>query len=127
MPPGGAPIANIEDARAILAIIWVLVVAPGALPEEVAVVLGLEIIAERRHFFAAILKVRSDGFDRAQNEGEGPHGQQDNRKVGHSVLLCIEWPRELEPHGQVSEPHLNCEAVWARGLVKIAQFGVRFG
>ena len=123
IPLGGAPIANVEGVQASLAIIWVLVVAPGALPEEVAVVLGPEVIAEGRHFFTAILKVRSDGLHRAENEDEGAHDQQDNRKVGHSVLLCIECPRQLEWHGQAGGPRVNYEAGWVGGLVKIAQFG----
>jgi len=97
------------------------------LPEEAALVLGPEIIAERRHFFTAILKVRSDGHYRAENEGEGAHDQQDKRKVGHSVLLCIEYPRQLERHGQAGGRHVNSEAGWVGGLVKIAQFGTMLG
>src|SRR5208337_2772029 len=88
MPPGDAPIANVESVKAGLATIGVLVVAPGALPQEVSVVLGSKIIAEWRHFFTAILEVRSNGLDRAENEGEGAHGQKDNRKVGHTFSFA---------------------------------------
>ena len=83
----------------------------GAWPTRLsAVVLGPEIVAERRHFFTAILKIRSDGPDRPENEDEGAHGQQDNRKVGHSVLLCMECPRQLERHGPAGGLHFKREA-----------------
>jgi hypothetical protein len=94
------------------------------LQEEIAVVLRSEVIAERRYFFTAILKVRADGLYRAENEGEGAHDQQDNRKVGHSVLLCIEKPRKLERRGQAGGLiFTTLTQAAAEELVKIAHFG----
>lgn len=123
MPLGRALLASVECVNASATIILVLVVAPGTLPEKVAVVLGPKVIAEGRHFYTAILKVRSDGHNRAENEGEGPHGQQDDRKVGHNVLLCMECPQQLGRRGHAGGLHVNCEAVWVGELFKIAQCG----
>jgi hypothetical protein len=81
---------SVEGVKASLTARGVLAVGPGALPQEVAVVFGSEIIAERRQFFTAILKVCSHVHDNAENEDEGANDQQDKRKVGHNVLLCIE-------------------------------------
>jgi hypothetical protein len=77
--PGSIPVASVEGFYAGATIDWVLVVAPGTLPEEVAVVLGPEVISERRHFFAAILKIHPDSLNRAENEDEGAHDRQNNR------------------------------------------------
>jgi hypothetical protein len=94
------------------------------LPEQVAVVLGPEIIAERRYFFTAILEVRADGLHRAENKGEGAHDQQDNRKVGHSVLLCIEKPRKLDRHDQADKlPLSTVKQAGVGEMVNIAHSG----
>jgi hypothetical protein len=95
-----------------LAIILVLVIAPGALAEKVALVSGAKIIAKRRHFFPAILKVRSDSHNHAEKEGEGAHDQQDKRKVGHGVLLCKDCLRPLEWRSHTAGPNDNCDAGW---------------
>jgi hypothetical protein len=87
MPFDGGPITNVEGVTS-SSTIEVLDVAPGTLPEKVALVLRSEVIAERRQFFTAIPKERSDGHNRAGNEDEGANDQQDNRMVGHSVFLC---------------------------------------
>jgi hypothetical protein len=100
MPLGGAPLASVEGVNASATINLFLVVTPGTLPEKVAVVLGPEVVAERRRFFAAILKIRFDSLKRDDSEDEGAHNRHDNRKMGHSVLLCAECPRQLEEYGR---------------------------
>jgi hypothetical protein len=81
---------HIESFEASSTVRGDLAVAPGALPLEVAVVFGSEIIAERRQFFTAILKVGSHVHENSENKDEGTNDHQDKRKLGHNVLLCIE-------------------------------------
>jgi len=81
---------HIESFEASSTVRGVLAVAPGALPEEVAVVFGSEVIAERRQFFTAILKVGSHVHENSEDEDENANDHQDKREVGHNVLLCIE-------------------------------------
>jgi hypothetical protein len=88
--PSSGVITQIEGIEASLTVRGVLAVAPEALLLEVAVVFGSEIIAERRQFFTAILKVGSHVHEDTENEDEGANDQQEKRKVGHNVLLCIE-------------------------------------
>jgi hypothetical protein len=87
-----------STVRRVLAVTGVLVVVPRALPEEVAVVFGSEIMPERRHFFTPIPKVCFYVYEHAESEDEGANDHQDKRKVGHNVLLRIRLP-ELERRG----------------------------
>ncbi|MGA2085004.1 MAG: hypothetical protein ABSG60_05745 [Terracidiphilus sp.] len=61
-----------------------------ALTEEVAAVPGAEIIAERRGFFPAMSKDRSDGKDYSEDEDKGANQQLGIGKVVHRVSFALD-------------------------------------
>jgi len=84
---GGAEVSNIGCVEAGSRLRGALAVGPGTLPQEVTFVFGSEIASKWRIFLAVILEVCFYVHEQSENYDKGAHEHQDERDLGHNVLL----------------------------------------
>jgi hypothetical protein len=128
-PPGDVGIAKTEGRKAGVRIgLPVIGFAEFAVPQEVAVILGAEIVSERRSIFPAIFKERSDHHNRHEDAGNKDYGANEKheiRKMVHCVLLCDGCPQRPGAAWQASrELPWSVRQAGAGRLVNIAQIEI---